>query len=664
MCTLSFMKSKRIVLILLAAEIALASLVFSQESGKTGFLWHDPAKIVKAEECGVCHTREYKLWDTTAHARGKNVDRGYENAEGIKERMGVVSLRHESLCIRCHSTGVKDDGGEFIAISGVSCESCHGAGRDWINVHNKKGLPPAEKAERNKKAKEAGMLRPSEIYDVVANCYQCHTVPHEELVNKGGHPAGSTNFDFLSRLAQIRHNFLEAQFDATKTDNRPDTPERLRKLYVVSAALELEFNIRGAAMATENGGYFKAMQRRVRGAVGKLNAIVSRTSIPEIKEMLGVVGKVDIAPNKKDELLNASNSIRTSAKKIAASYDGTQFSALDGMINGTDDATAAPAVAEVSAGQATTGEASIRQAETQQPPTSQAPSGTAPAQASTKSSYPIKTSLRPKSQFKVIADCNCHKAENEWMSTNFHSQSAAPFINKKQKVLQIAAKYGLKASEITKGNKLCMDCHGTIIGGQESYDVFDGVGCESCHGAGSGFQKPHSVKGAGGYPVGKDLGMLVLTNAKVRAEVCASCHYVTDPRLLSAGHPSGKDFDLGKKNGKIVHWRTSRDPSAGELSSAYASVRSARGGIPDVQLVVASAATSPSSSTSAQGETREVVVGPPPPRPAPVGSRVIPSQPKDISLSEFPSITDSTAVEKVLLLLKQRLDEIYRQVEK
>ena len=659
-----FAQSMRTTLMVLAADAVVVSFVLPQESGKTGFLWHDPAKIVKGEECGVCHTREYKLWDTTAHARGKNVDRGYENAESIKERMGVVSLRHESLCLRCHSTGVKNDEGEFIAISGISCESCHGAARDWINVHNKKGLPPAEKAERNKKAKEAGMLRPSEIYDVVANCYQCHTVPHEELVNKGGHPAGSTNFDFLARLGQIRHNFLEAQFDATKIENRESTPERIRKLYVISAALELEFNIRGAAVATENGGYFKAMQRRVRGAVGKLNAIVSRTSIPEVREMLGVIGKVDIAPNKKDELLAAANKIRTSAKKIAASYDGTQFGALDGVISGADDATAAPVVVEQSTGQATPSDASTGQTETKQPPVSTTQQSPSSRQTSSQSSYPIKTSLRPKSKYQVIADCSCHKVENEWMSTNFHSQSAVPFINKKQKVLQIAAKYGLKASEITKGNKLCMDCHGTIIGGQESYDVFDGVGCESCHGAGSGFQKLHSVKGAGGYPVGKDLGMLVLTDAKVRAEVCASCHYLTDPRLLSAGHPSGKDFDLGKKNGKIVHWRTSRDPSASELSSAFAAVRSSRGGIPDVQPVVASAATSTPSSTGTRQETREVVVAPPPPRPAPVGARVIPSQPKDITLSEFPSITDSTAVEKVLLLLKQRLDEIYRQVEK
>ncbi len=40
--------------------------------------------------------------------------------------------------LRCHYTPqVSND--QLRAFSGVSCESCHGAGRDWINVHNDYG---------------------------------------------------------------------------------------------------------------------------------------------------------------------------------------------------------------------------------------------------------------------------------------------------------------------------------------------------------------------------------------------------------------------------------------------------------------------------------------------------------------------------------------------
>ena len=37
--------------------------------------------------------------------------------------------------------------------------------------------------------------------------------------------------------------------------------------------------------------------------------------------------------------------------------------------------------------------------------------------------------------------------------------------------------------------------------------------------------------------------MTELQNLETRAKVCTGCHLITDPRLISSGHPVGADFD-------------------------------------------------------------------------------------------------------------------------
>src|SRR4051812_7961763 len=126
--------------------------------------------------------------------------------------------------MRCHYTV----GPTRKAVAGVSCESCHGAARDWLNVHNKWGggakdreqETAAAHQERIVASRTAGMLRPStDLYGVAANCFECHTVPMETLVNKGGHKAGTSGFELVKRVNAIRHNFLASR--KTGGTNRP-----------------------------------------------------------------------------------------------------------------------------------------------------------------------------------------------------------------------------------------------------------------------------------------------------------------------------------------------------------------------------------------------------------------------------------------------------------
>src|SRR5262249_61656634 len=77
-----------------------------------------------------------------------------------------------------------------------SCESCHSAGEDWIKVHSQfsgkteRTETKAEAEARWKLAASKGMIRPSSLYRLAKNCYSCHVVPQEGLVNKGGEPCG------------------------------------------------------------------------------------------------------------------------------------------------------------------------------------------------------------------------------------------------------------------------------------------------------------------------------------------------------------------------------------------------------------------------------------------------------------------------------------------
>ena len=74
------------------------------------------------------------------------------------------------------------------------------------------------------------------LYTIAENCFQCHTVPNQELVNTGLHPAGSA-FDLVSwSQGEVRHNY---QYSSDQK-NRPATQERLRVMYVVGLLTDLD----------------------------------------------------------------------------------------------------------------------------------------------------------------------------------------------------------------------------------------------------------------------------------------------------------------------------------------------------------------------------------------------------------------------------------------
>ncbi|MEP0545440.1 MAG: cytochrome c family protein [Rhodothermales bacterium] len=310
------------------------------------YLRIDPEKIVlnprnDRQPCGECHLLEYEVWQGTPHATTFDELHRTEQARAILDRMGLRLAKRESLCLRCHyTTKIVDE--QPRAIAGVSCESCHGAARDWLDIHNNFGgatrqTETAEhRAVRVAQSREAGMLRPSDdLYAVAANCFECHTVPNEQLVNVGGHLPGSA-FELLDWSAEIRHNFVDSQGSTDQT-NRAPTPERRRMMYVLGRALDYEYSLRALAKATTEGLFAQAMAQRVQRAGREIDRILDVADVPALQEARALGEAVALGPGNGEALGGAAGQIGEVMRAFARAHDGSTLEAIDPLLASSGD---------------------------------------------------------------------------------------------------------------------------------------------------------------------------------------------------------------------------------------------------------------------------------------------------------------------------------------
>lgn len=262
---------------------------------------------------------------------------------------------------------------------------------------------------------------------------------------------------------------------------------------------------------------------------------------------------------------------------------------------------------------------------------------------------------------------NCHATENNWWKNDPHKVTVDAFYADPESYQKIADLSGVGAANMFKGTSSCMKCHGTVVSGKESKNVEEGVSCESCHGPGSGYKDPHQEgeKGSGpgrsGYVKGLQLGQLDLKNLDKRAEACVRCHYITEEKLLAAGHPSGAKFNYvtGIRTKVAKHWRRPATDADGDRNT-FSKAMAARGPVP--KTAAAPAASQPRAASSEAGEVAPIRRPPPPPRqPRADPSLAPPASLGPIELPDFPEVTDSTSVDQVLFLLKKRLELLYKK---
>lgn len=121
--------------------------------------------LVGPASCRTCHAEAYKVWSGSAHAHA------------------TASLSAEQkkspLCLQCHSRDESRSG--QAEVTGVSCETCHGAGR-WYQ--------PAAVMRDKELARAFGLTEPAP-----QSCMVCH----------GGDTPSLQKFDVKEAMGRIDH---------------------------------------------------------------------------------------------------------------------------------------------------------------------------------------------------------------------------------------------------------------------------------------------------------------------------------------------------------------------------------------------------------------------------------------------------------------------------
>lgn len=304
----------------------------------------EPALVQGPDACGECHKGSVTAWKLSHHATTFSSLPKSKDAKKIAQAMGIKRIKAESDCLSCHFTsGIKKE--KVKPIAGITCESCHGAGKDWIKTHSdfggkgvtKETETPDHKIQRYEQSVAAGMIRPSDLYAVANNCFECHTVPNEKLVNIGGHTAGS-KFDLVAwSQGEVRHNVWYTKPNDEASQNRK------RMMHIVGTMLDLEHALRGVAQATEKAAFSDAMIKRASSAADAIVKIASVVDSPEINTIVAISKNAALDLNNAAPLNEAADKIGAEARKFADSNDGSSFAGVDPMIAGADTFKGKPA---------------------------------------------------------------------------------------------------------------------------------------------------------------------------------------------------------------------------------------------------------------------------------------------------------------------------------
>jgi len=253
-----------------------------------------PENVVASKECLRCHENEEKVWKKTKHYATYDKFHKTKRAKEIAREYGIKTSKirkPDSVCASCHYTvGMKKNKPKVV--QGVSCQSCHGPGKDWVAVHNEFGdglnikqESKTHKALRIKAVKKGGMVVPGDLLGLAENCYQCHLITDEKLINTTSHPTAS-HFSFLERTqGNILHSRLA---DAQKKN----------QLIIAGAIAEVIGALDALGAAKQTGGrYARLMQETANMAVNSLKEAANATNDSQLKRIYQQVSSASLEPS-------------------------------------------------------------------------------------------------------------------------------------------------------------------------------------------------------------------------------------------------------------------------------------------------------------------------------------------------------------------------------
>ena len=116
----------------------------------------------------------------------------------------------------------------------------------------------------------------------------------------------------------------------------------------------------------------------------------------------------------------------------------------------------------------------------------------------------------------------------------------------------------------------CLACHSLDVSAEQrakTFDLSDGVSCESCHGPASAWLGQHTTRGWT-HAQSVALGMYDTRDLAKRTEKCLSCHLggqekFVDHQMIAAGHPD-LYFELDSFSAVMPrHWKVPRESAPG-----------------------------------------------------------------------------------------------------
>ena len=156
--------------------------------------------------CKKCHIKQFKSWAKTNMAKAYDILKPGERSEA-KKSVGLdpeKDYTNDPECLPCHTTGYGLSGG-FISLNetpqlvGVSCEACHGAGKEYSKkqyMHTK-----------NKEYKRADIVKVGLVSPVTGE--MCTSSCHNEkspFFNK------DEPFDFEKRKNEGTHEHIPLKY--------------------------------------------------------------------------------------------------------------------------------------------------------------------------------------------------------------------------------------------------------------------------------------------------------------------------------------------------------------------------------------------------------------------------------------------------------------------
>jgi hypothetical protein len=172
----------------IAVPLAVAGLlVHAATAGAAG------RAFVGSTKCATCHKtvaqgEQFPKWQASKHAKAYETLAG-EKAKEVAKAKGIADPQKAPECLKCHVTahGVEAAllGEKYAVTDGVGCESCHGAGADYIKKATMEGVTGG-----TIEAASVGLAKPDK-----AACEKCHNKESPTF----------TAFDYEKSLEKIKH---------------------------------------------------------------------------------------------------------------------------------------------------------------------------------------------------------------------------------------------------------------------------------------------------------------------------------------------------------------------------------------------------------------------------------------------------------------------------